>query len=301
MSNEILEIEDIKKKKRKRIKHIILFIIILTSLICGTLYYSRYVATKGLLVKEYGIYNVKITDNFNGLKIVQISDIHYGKTTNKKDLCKLANKVNLTKPDIVVFTGDLVDKDYKITSNDANDINVCLNTIKTTIGKYTISGEDDYTYSNYIPLMESSGFINLNDNYDLIYKTDLNYILIEGISSISNKVNLEDKIKTTNDYLLSVPDNLPIYKILLIHEGDLVSNLNLDNYDLILAGHSHNGQIVIPFIGNIIKYKDSKKYNENYYKLNNTDLYISSGIGTTDYSFRLFNKPSFNFYRVMKK
>ena len=44
----------------------------------------------------------------------------------------------------------------------------------------------------------------------------------------------------------------------------------------------------------------SKKYYENYYKVNDTDLYVSSGIGESRINFRLFNKPSINFYRINK-
>ena len=288
-------------KKKKRILHLIVFLIVLTISICGTLYYSRYIATKGLVVKEYGVKSTKITDNFNGLKIAHLSDIHYGNTTTKQDLCKLADEINLTKPDIVVLTGDLLDKDYSLTATDIDDINECLSKIESTIGKYAISGEDDYSNEAYSVIISNSGFANLNDNYDLIYKDDLNYILIQGISSMSNETLLTDKIKTTTDYLSSVPDNLPIYRILLIHEPDLILDLNVDDYDLVLAGHSHNGQIVIPFIGGILIPDNAKRYYDNYYKINNTELYISSGIGTSEYSFRLFNKPSFNFYRIMKK
>ena len=68
--------------------------------------------------------------------------------------------------------------------------------------------------------------------------------------------------------------------------------------DLLLAGHSHNGDIKIPYIGPIIKKDGAKKYNDEYYKVNNTLLYISSGIGTKNNSVRLFCRPSINFFRL---
>ena len=68
-----------------------------------------------------------------------------------------------------------------------------------------------------------------------------------------------------------------------------------------LAGHSLNGQIKLPFIGGIIKDKYGKKYYNEYYKLNNTDLYVSGGIGANKYKFRFNNKPSFNLYRLRNK
>ena len=60
-------------------------------------------------------------------------------------------------------------------------------------------------------------------------------------------------------------------------------------------------EVNLPIYGPIIKFEHAKKYYKPYYKIDNTDLYISSGIGTTDFNFRFLNKPSFNFYRLTKK
>ena len=68
----------------------------------------------------------------------------------------------------------------------------------------------------------------------------------------------------------------------------------------VFAGHSHNGQINIPYIKKLLLPEGSKKYYNNYYKVNNTNLYISSGLGESNINFRLFNKPSINFYRINK-
>ena len=93
-------------------------------------------------------------------------------------------------------------------------------------------------------------------------------------------------------------DSKPIYNILLIHEPDYIKDINYSKYDLILAGHSHGGQVRLPLIGSIYNPNGSKLYHNDYYKINNTDLYISSGLGTSIYDFRLFNRPSFNLYRL---
>ena len=84
-------------------------IIFLVILIIATLFILlRYIGNMGIKVKEYKIINNNI-GNFYGLKIVHVTDLHYG-MTNEKKLKKLVKEINLTKPDIVLFTGDLVDK-----------------------------------------------------------------------------------------------------------------------------------------------------------------------------------------------
>ena len=87
-----------------------------------------------------------------------------------------------------------------------------------------------------------------------------------------------------------------------MHKPDDIIDINTKNYNLVLAGHSLNGQIRLPFIGCIgSKPKGAKKYYNPYYKVKESDLYISSGIGTNSSNFRLNNKPSFNLYRIVNK
>ena len=80
-----------------------------------------------------------------------------------------------------------------------------------------------------------------------------------------------------------------------------IDDIEIYNYDLVLAGHSHNGQVALPFYGAIILPNHAKNYYKPHYKINDTDLFISSGIGTSNFNFRLFNRPSFNLYRLTKR
>jgi len=264
--------------------------------VIGTLLYSRFIATKGLIIKEYKVESSKIITEYHGLKIVHLSDIHYGTTVLEAELENIVNKVNELKPDIVVFTGDLLSEKY-----DKEIITKYLNKIEAKLGKFAINGNHDLPSDDFNYIIDNSGFTNLNDRYELIYSNSDLPIIISGISSNyidSTKLNL----KTAEfDNYISDNNQKPIYSILLIHEPDFVDNLNLTNYDLILSGHSHGGQVRFPLIGKIYTPHGSRKYYDEYYKLNDSDLYISSGIGTSRAKLRLFNRPSFNFYRITKK
>ena len=91
------------------------------------------------------------------------------------------------------------------------------------------------------------------------------------------------------------------YKIILVHEPDYIDTITSKyNVNLVLAGHSHNGQINIPFIKEMFLPYGSNKYYENYYIVNDTPLYVSSGIGESRINFRFFNRPSINLYRINK-
>lgn len=256
--------------------------------------YSRYIGTSGFIVKEYPIVNSKIPNNFYGLKIIQISDIHYKMTTNKKELENIINEINLLKPDIVVLNGDLFDKNITYTKKDYKNLTKLLNKIDYNIAKYAIKGDNDLNNKNWEKVINDSNFINLNNTYELIYYNSLEPILITGIGSNSD---IKKTIKNTNDEIKEKYN----YSILVLHEPDYIEKINYSNYNLILAGHSLNGQIKLPFIGGIVRPKGAKKYYDEYYKLNNTDLYITGGIGTSKFKFRLNNKSSFNLFRLRNK
>ncbi len=280
---------------RKFIKALIIIFILIILLIL----YSRFVATSGLIIKEYNVKNSKISE-YHGLKIVHISDIHYATTVWEDELKNLVDNINVLKPDILVLTGDFFDNE---STYDKDILIKYLSLTNARLGKYAISGNHDEPVSEYYDTITKSGFVNLDDNYDLVYDNSNYPIIISGISSnYKDSSNLDNKTDKFNDYISSLDENdiKPIYSILLIHEPDFIDNLEISNYDLILSGHSHLGQVRLPIIGKLYTPYGSLKYYDEYYKINNTDLYISGGVGTSFMKFRLFNKPSINLYRITK-
>ena len=230
--------------------------------------------------------------------MVHISDIHYGRTTNKKQLEYMVNKINETKPDLVVFTGDLIDKDTKLTENIKKELTETLQKINSKLGKYAIKGDHDYKFSEFDKIITDAGFTNLTDTYDLIYNQSNIPLMIVGFNSNLKSDNLiENKNNLVNE---AIKDIKYSYKILLLHEPDYIDEIDYSTYNLILAGHSHGGQIRLPFGNSLINKNKAKKYTNEKYVLNNTTLFVSYGIGTSNISFRLFNKPSFNLYRIVK-
>ena len=281
-------------------KHkIIGFLIEITILISLVVAYSYYIEPKLLTFKEYNIKNENIKENFQGFKIIHISDIHYGKNFNKEKMQKLVNSINDQKPDIVVLTGDLIDKKTKMTIDLSTEISNYLKQIDAKIGKYAVNGDNDIKFDEWTNIINNGNFKNLNNTYDTIYKNGYSNLLIAGVSTFKDKISINDKLNKTNEYLNSFEKDGPIYKILIMHEPDYIDDLNSNKFDLILAGHSLHGQIKIGPIPLIIK-KGAQKYILEHYKIDNSDLYISNGLGTEDYNYRLFNTPSFNIYKLNK-
>jgi len=276
------------KEKKINIKTILfIFMIIIISI--GL--WARYINTKGLKVHEYGIVNEKLPSSFHGLKIVHFSDIHYGQTTNLKDLKKIVKKINELRPDVIIFTGDLFNKNIKLNNKEIDKITKELNKIDASLYKYAVSGDaDKLEHNSYQEIMEKSGFILLNNSNELLYYQSDDPIKIVGLS---NTKELEESFKEEN-----LEES---FTIALMHEPDQIDMLQNYRIDIAFAGHSLGGQLRIPFIGGIIKKDGAKKYIEEHHKVNNIDFYVSSGIGTENIKFRTFNKPAINLYRLYNK
>jgi len=279
-----------KKDKNKNSKGYYVFILLII-VIFVLILWSRYISTTGLSVREYAVINEKLPESFNGFKVVHFSDLHYKSTIFESELKKLVEDINELKPDIAVFTGDLIEKREEVNEKDIEILIKYLNMIDTNIGKYAVKGNHDYASLYFDAIFESTDFKVLKNSSELIYYNGNIPIYLVGLDdSLEGKVDLSI-INNESDY----------YSILLSHEPDIYDKVKEYNFDLILAGHSHNGQIRIPFFGAIYKVKGAKKYYDPHYVLDKTEIFISGGLGTSKYKFRFLNKPSYNLYRLYNK
>ncbi len=243
--------------------------------------YARYINTKGLIIKETPIVDEELDSDYNGLKIVQFSDVHYGRTTSKKDLKNVIEQINSLYPDIIVFTGDLFDS-ASISDKDAELMIQYLKDLEAQLFKFAIIGDYDKKYlETYQSILNESDFILLDNSSKLVYDNNSTPINFVGLTNTNNINSLYD-----NSY----------FTITLVHQPDSIKEISESN--IVLAGHSLGGQIKIPFIGGIIKNKGAETYINEYYSVDGQQLYISNGIGTQNFSFRLFNKPSISLYRL---
>ena len=288
------------EQKHEKRKKLTLFIFKLSfAIIIGFILfylYTTFVSARIISVHEERIINKKIPDSFNGLKIVQFSDLHFGTTFFEKEVKDVVNKINLRKPDIVVFTGDLIDKDYSISTSDQEKLIKQLKKIDASLGKYAIYGEEDN--NTFETIMRQSEFEILDNSYDVIYNNSDDPLLLVGLNTKDGQLNIDDGFA----YFKEPTHNSNAYTITLLHKPDITDQvLNNFSSDLFLSGHSHNGYIVVPFVGGIYKNSEAKKYNSPYYKLDDSELFISSGLGTNGPGFRLFCRPSINFFRLSNR
>lgn len=296
--NQEKQQEIINEQRRNNRKKITLFIFYLSiGLICVFLLfylYTTYISTSRLVVKENRIVDKNLPDSFNGLKVVHFSDLHYGTTVFSDEVKRLVASINERKPDIVIFSGDLIDLSYKLNTSEQENLITQLKKIDSSLGKYAVPGEEDSDL--FYTIMKQSDFNVIENSYDFIYDNNNEPIMLIGLGNNSNdaiNVKLFEQIDKLNKH---------IYKISVMHEPDVFDNLPKElSVNLALAGHTHNGMIRLPFIGSVYHPEGANKYIDEYYKIDSSHLYISSGIGTNGPGFRLFCRPSFNFFRIANR
>lgn len=279
----------------KKILYSILAILIIIFLI---LIYARFIGTIGLNTNEISYQTEYISESYNGLKIVHFTDLHYKKVITEKRVEELIKEINKIKPDLILFTGDLLDKDYKINNKDITFLIKQLSNLNSTYGNFAILGDNDYGKEETIKnIYIQSNFTLLENDYSIIYNENNDKIFIGGLSTSTYEEADINKVMT---YFSNNQDIN--FKIIMLHEPDYIDTIlnNYNNINLIVAGHSINGSINIPLIKYFLSPNGAKKYYQPYYKKSNTDIYISNGIGLNNLNFRLFNHPSINFYRFTK-
>ena len=289
--------EEHKEFRKKLIKNIIKWVFILAVVFFLFYLYVINFSTIGFIIKENRIINEKIPDDYNGLKIVQFSDLHYGSTIYEDELKKIVSLINKTEPDIVVFTGDLIDPKYKLKNKEREKIIKELSKIDSNIGNYAVLGDEDG--DDFITILNQSNFTILNNTYELVYNDNNNPILLAGVSYSKD----ESVYYKAYSYFEEPEHNSNIYTITLIHQPDTIIDLK-DRFmsDLYLAGHSHNGNIRIPYVGSLINKKGARTYHNEYHSVDGKPLYISSGLGTNSkLKARLFCRPSISLFRLSNK
>jgi len=241
-------------------------------------------------VEETEVSSKRIPKEFDGFKIVQISDVHLPKNASSvKGLIKLVEK---QKPDVIFMTGDIIDRKCNIETSRFKELAEGIAQISSC---YFVLGNHEHLNDvvSYNQVMSDVGVINLNDSMCVLDKggdkitlmgldnyTPFSEDVFEGDSAIEDWSEIEDS-----------------YRILLAHRPELsrsYSDQSDIKPDLVFSGHAHGGQIRIPFVGGIFAPGQGffPKHTDGLYSLNNnTKMMVSRGLGNSLFPIRINCRP----------
>jgi len=259
----------------KVISAVLIFIIIL-----GVWIY--FVEPNTIRIENISIEIKNLPSSFKGARIAHLSDIHSRSFGEKEK--EILEKLNQLKPDFVFITGDFVEWTTK-------DLNSCRDFWKELSKNYPqrifgVLGNHEHRHLKFKTikkLLEESG-IEILENESIKIEKDGEFIYLIGLDDPHGKYDDIEKATTGLEDETS--------KILIAHSPEIFRKLKGKNIDLVLVGHTHGGQINVPFITDLfIPLKYDKKYKRGLFKEDSTYLYINRGIGLTFIPFRFNSFP----------
>ena len=276
---KVMPIDFFKRRKTTATGAIITLVLIATISIYG-MYNAR-----DIRLTDYSVTVNKSVSNMEKLKVVLIADLHMGYSIGLDHMQKTVDLINSQNPDIVCIAGDIYDNDYDAIE-EPEKMAKLLSSMKSTYGTYACWGNHDVNEKILSGFTFNFGSEKNHDERmdDFFKKAKIN-LLEDEVALIDNKFYVagrvdRDKPATENNYkrtpeeLLNRLDKTkPI--ITLYHEPDQLSELANAGTDLLLCGHTHDGQI---FPGNIIT-KLTWENSCGYLKKGDMHNIVTSGVG----------------------
>ena len=255
----------------------------------GVVLYSGEIARHLIDKVDTTIRITNLPSAFHGFRIVQISDIHLDEFTEPFFLEHVVNRINALQPDLVLVTGDFVTRGsltFATSSHAAHRAAEILSLLKAP-QTYTVLGNHDVSVSAPLVVGALKSFkipVLINQ-----------YVPIERRGSRIWLCGTDDIGNGHPDLNLALPKNPDGPVILMAHEPDyadtVVQHPRAKTIDLMLSGHSHGGQVRIPFLGPLILPPLGQKYVEGHFRFGQMQLYVNRGIGAVGLPFRFDCPP----------
>jgi hypothetical protein len=268
----------------------------------GLALYSGEIARHEISVEEHTVHLDRLPDAFRGMRVLQISDIHYMEFTESFFLREIVDHVNRLKADMVLITGDFVTYGpIRIPRSDIHkafalrhmpECASILSNIECPL-RYTSLGNHDQ-------MVNGSAIWNILVDHGLpcLYnravplERDGRRLWLVGLGSACvGAANPEQ----------AIPPNVVRDKeamIVMAHEPDILPEIAKYDADLMLSGHTHGGQIRLPFLPPVFLPEYGKRYIEGWFHDGSTQLYVNRGVGSIGLPLRLNCPPEITVFTL---
>lgn len=280
----------------KKFLKITVFLVILALGAVLIYFDATVIAPRQIRVRTETLESEKIPEELDNLQILFFSDVHYNNFVDDARLEKIIDEISDIGADVVLFGGDLFDHPANNIPDEQkqNTVLQMLGSIQAPLGKFAVLGNHDLESQSseelVSQLLYKAGFEVLNNQSVRIRNHGTQSIALVGLES----------------QMLGHPDPDAAYQnispqsftVTLCHTPDTVMEIPQDQTDLMLAGHSHGGQVYLPLIGSFYKPNYAEIYYRGRHQVNNILLDVSNGTGTTRMDVRLFAPAEIVVYRL---
>lgn len=227
-----------------------------------------------------------LPNRLNGARIIQLSDIHASQAVPLDFVARIVDRINQNPPDIFVLTGDLVTEDRSFIRGVAE----ILGRVKARLGSYAILGNHDYWTdgSAMSKALERYGIHHLRNESAWV-----------GGTGGLRMLGIDDHW-TGNDDLDRAMAGVgqEEAQILLMHSPDLVQPASRAKIPFALCGHTHGGQVRLPWYGALVT-PSALGYEQGTYRERGTQMYVNRGLGTLDLKVRFNCRPEVHEVRLI--
>lgn len=246
---------------------------------------------RALSTRSYVVECVGLPAAFDGLRIVQLSDLHaacFG-----KDQATLLSVVDSLDADLVLITGDLIDRRRTINEAGMRPALVLLRELAKRVPTVRVDGNHEALSAvgpHFQALAEHTGVQNITGRGLPVRKGDDRLVLL-GIPDIASFRFDEDAWrKSMHTICAPYADS---FRIALAHRPHYFADYEAEGLPLVLSGHAHGGQVRLPFVGGLYAPEQGvfPKYTAGKHGDNGTQMIVSRGLGNSGFPLRFGNRP----------
>nr|WP_320051289.1 metallophosphoesterase [uncultured Desulfuromonas sp.] len=229
--------------------------------------------TRAPVISRYELTVEALPPALDGLSIVAVSDLHLGPILDHHWLQQRLQQIEALSPDLVVFVGDI----FEMNGDQADDLIKAFNTLRVPLGLWGVSGNHEYYGKNKLALFERAGIHRLANAWQQVAPG----LIIAGVDDLTVARRNGGFAHVLPDALQNRPQGATLF---LSHTPWQVEQAVALGADVMISGHTHNGQIW-PF-----NYLVQQRYPyvEGHYTLGNSHLFVGRGTGTWGPRMRLW-------------
>lgn len=260
----------------------------------GRLGYITQVEPAWLDVTQVPIKLPRLGGAFAGLRLVQISDIHFGHWMTAERFQKVIERILEQHPDVIAITGDFL-HGYRWNSGHPRRLAELAEALRPltmaclTVG--VLGNHDHWTDASAVrTMLKDVGVVDLNNTIHTLRHGD-DLLHLAGVDDVWEE---HDRL---GDVLAQLPEDGAA--ILFAHEPDFADESTATGrFDLQISGHSHGGQVVIPFVGPPVTPHLARKYPSGLYRVGEMLLYTNRGVGMGNVSVRFNCRPEITVFSL---
>jgi predicted MPP superfamily phosphohydrolase len=252
--------------------------------------YARLIEPYHYLITETDIFIKNLPERFEGFRITQLTDIHHSDILGIDEVQRVVHLAQQTKPNIFVLTGDY-------TTTYRRYIEPCaeaLSKLNAPEGVWAVLGNHDH-YTD--PELTTRAF----ERHHITVLNNLNTNVHNGPDTFQ-LAGIDDWSWNGTDWkkaFAGLNNELPT--ILLSHQPAVLEFPQTQQMSLILSGHTHGGQIKLPWLGPLARFATKDlKYAQGLFRYGEVQLYVSSGTGVIGLPIRMGVRPEITVLRLMR-